>query len=148
MSGIREGMPLLARHAGEWEGEYIHVDTENNIIDRHRSRLQCKFPDNGPFAYYQINSYFWDDGRSEELHFPATYRDGQIWWDTDRIEGRAWEVDARTVCLTWTRKDMPGAYLYEMIQLSADGNDRARTWHWFEDDKLFKRTCVKEHRVG
>jgi hypothetical protein len=147
MSGIREGMPVLARHAGEWEGEYIHVDPDNNVIDRHRSHLQCKFPDDGPYAYYQINTYIWDDGRREEIHFPATYRDGQIWWDTDRIDGRAWEIDPRTVCLTWTRKDMPGAYLYEMIQLSEDGNDRARTWHWFENDKLFKRTCITERRV-
>ena len=109
MSGIREGMPVLARHAGEWEGEYIHVDPDNNLIDRHRSHLQCKFPDDGPYAYYQINTYIWDDGRKEEIHFPATYRDGQIWWNTDRIDGRAWEIDPRTVCLTWTRKDMPGA---------------------------------------
>jgi hypothetical protein len=42
---------------------------------------------------------------------------------------------------------MPGAYLYEMIQLSEDGNRRARTWHWFENDTLFKRTCITEHRV-
>ena len=147
MSGIREGMPVLARHAGEWEGEYIHVDPDNNLIDRHRSHLQCKFPDDGPYAYYQINTYIWDDGRKEEIHFPATYRDGQIWWDTDRIDGRAWEIDPRTVCLTWTRKDMPGAYLSEMIKLSEDGNDRARTWHWFENDKLFKRTCITERRV-
>jgi hypothetical protein len=148
MSGIREGMPVLARHAGEWEGDYIHVDPDNNVIDRHRSHLQCKFPEEGPYAYYQINTYIWDDGRKEEIHFPATYRDGQIWWDTDRIDGRAWEIDPRTVCLTWTRKDMPGAYLYEMIQLSEDGNRRARTWHWFENDTLFKRTCITERRVG
>ena len=102
MSGIREGMPVLARHAGEWEGEYIHVDPDNNVIDRHRSHLQCKFPDDGPYAYHQINTYIWDDGRREEIHFPAVYRDGQIWWDTDRIDGRAWEIDPRTVCLTWT----------------------------------------------
>lgn len=148
MSEIRSAMPLLARHEGVWEGEYIHVDTANTVIDRHRSRLQCRFPDDGPYAYYQINTYIWDDGRSEEIHFPATYRDGRIWWDTDRIDGSAWEIDSRTVVLTWTRKDMPGSYLYEMIQLSEDGNDRGRTWHWFENDVLVKRTCIKEHRVG
>jgi hypothetical protein len=49
--------------------------------------------------------------------------------------------------LTWTRKDMPRHYLYEMIQISEDGNNRGRTWHWFEDDVLVRRTCIKEHRV-
>jgi hypothetical protein len=147
MDSIRLAMPVLLRHLGEWEGEYIHVDTDNRVIDRHRSHLQCTFPEDGPFAYYQINTYTWDDGRREEIHFPATFRDGRIWWDTDRISGSAWEIDHRTVMLTWTRKSEPGSYLYEMIQLSADGQHRGRTWHWFQDDKLFKRTCITEHRA-
>jgi len=40
--------------------------------------------------------------------------------------------------LTWTRKDLPGSYLYEMIQISDDGRRRARTWHWFVDDALLQ----------
>ncbi len=144
---IREDMPVLARHEGEWEGEYIHVDVNNAIVDRHRSHLQCRFPADGPFAYHQINTYLWDDGRREEIHFPATYANKKIHWDTDRILGSAWEVDERTVMLTWVRKDEPGTYLYEMIQLSADGNHRGRTWHWFESDQLVKRTCIKERRI-
>ncbi|KRB40148.1 MAG: DUF3598 domain-containing protein [Pseudomonadota bacterium] len=147
MGDIRKAMPVLARHEGDWEGVYIHVDIDNKEIDRHRSKLQCMFPAEGPFAYHQINTYIWDDGREEEIHFPATFRDNRIWWDTDRIEGSAWEIDERTVVLTWTRKGEPGTYLYEMIQLSEDGQHRGRTWHWFNEDKLFKRTCIKETRV-
>ena len=147
MDTIRTGMPLLARHEGEWVGEYIHVDANNVELDRHASHLQCKFQDDATYPYYQINTYTWPDGRREEIHFPATYKDKQIWWDTERIFGRAWEIDDKTVVLTWTRKDSPGTYLYEMIQLSDDGNDRGRTWHWFEEDKLLKRTFIKERRV-
>ncbi|MEN5229534.1 MULTISPECIES: DUF3598 domain-containing protein [Brevundimonas] len=146
MADLRKEMPLLARHEGVWEGVYIHVDTDNNVIDRHKSRLQCQFP--SATEYYQINTYTWDDGRTEEIHFPSTYRDGKIWWDNERIIGNCWEADPQTIMLRWERKDMPNAYLYEMIQLSADGNDRARTWHWFENDELIKRTCIKEKRVG
>lgn len=148
MSDIRTAMPLLARHEGVWEGVYIHVDTDNKEIERHKSRLQCLMPEDGEHPYYQINTYTWDDGRTEEIHFPAAYRDGKIWWDTDRIVGSCWEINDQTIVLTWVRKDEPGAYLYEMIQLSADGNDRARTWHWFQNDELFKRTCIKEKRVA
>lgn len=148
MSDIRTAMPLLARHEGVWEGVYIHVDTDNKEIDRHKSRLQCLMPADGEYPYYQINTYTWDDGRTEEIHFPAAYRDGKIWWDTDRIVGSCWEINDQTIVLTWVRKDEPGAYLYEMIQLSADGNDRARTWHWFQNDELYQRTCIKEKRVA
>lgn len=148
MSNIRTEMPVLARHEGEWEGTYIHMDTDGREIDRHKAELQCRFPTEGPFAYHQINLYTWDDGKTEENHFPATFHDGRIWWDTDRIEGSAWEIDPRTVVLTWTRKDMPGHYLYEMIQISDDNNDRGRTWHWFENDVLVRRTCIKERRTA
>ena len=148
MSDIRTAMPVLARHEGQWEGTYIHIDASGVEIDRHHAALQCSFPDDGSHDYYQINTYSWDDGRREEIHFPAQYRDGKIWWDTERIDGSAWEIDARTVMLTWTRKDSPGQYLYEMIQISDDGNNRGRTWHWFENDKLVRRTCIKERRVS
>ena len=148
MSGIREGFPGLVAHEGEWEGEYVHVDPQNEVLDRHASRLQCRFPDEGSrYDYYQVNTYTWPDGRTEEIHFPATYADGKILWDTERIEGSAWQVDDKTVMLHWRRKDMPGTYLYEMIQLSDDRTKRGRTWHWFEDDELVKRTCIKERRV-
>ena len=146
MADLRKEMPLLARHEGVWEGVYIHVDADNNVIDRHKSRLQCTFPSEA--EYHQINTYTWDDGRTEEIHFPSTYRDGKIWWDNERIIGNCWEADPQTIMLRWERKDLPNAYLYEMIQLSADGNDRARTWHWFENDELYKRTCIKEKRVA
>lgn len=145
--GIREAMPTLARHLGEWEGEYVHLDAANTVIDRHASHLTCLFPETGPFAYHQVNRYRWADGRTEEIQFPATFADGQIWWDTERIHGRAWQADPRTIMLTWTRKDSPGIYLYEMIQISADNSKRARTWHWFEGDEIVKRTCVKERRI-
>jgi len=145
---IRTDMPVLARHEGEWEGEYIYIDMDGKEFDRHRAQLSCAFPAEGQHAYYQINRYTWPDGRHQEIHFPATYRDKRIWWDTDRIFGSAWEIDARTVVLTWTRKDLPGEYLYEMIQISEDGQNRGRTWHWFKDDVMYQRTIIRERRIG
>ncbi len=144
---IREGMPLLARHAGEWTGVYTHVDNDGAVIDQHQSHLICAFPEGGAWDYFQTNHYQWADGRKESFDFPAKYSDGRIWWDTDRIEGSAWEIDQKTIVLHWSRKDIAGSSLYEMIQLSDCGNHRARTWHWFKDDRIFKRTLIKEERL-
>jgi hypothetical protein len=146
--GIREEMPLLARHEGQWCGTYTVVDASGAIVDRHRSLLTCRLPADEPARYDQTNVYEWDDGRREELHFPAEYRDGRIWFDTDRIQGSAWEADERTILLHWQRKDLPGSQLYEMIQLSPDGRHRARTWHWFRDGVLVQRTLIQEERVN
>ncbi len=147
MTAIKDEMPLLARHAGDWVGTYTLIDTEGNILDKHKSHLTCQFPESGPYAYYQVNRYEWADGKREEHQFPATYRDKQIWFDTDRIQGHAWEVDDATIILTWNYKSMPGTYLYEMIQLSPCGNYRARTWHWFSNYQIVRRTLIQEERV-
>lgn len=147
MIDLRREMPVLARHEGVWEGRYLLVDLDGKPLDSHASHLECSFPDSGEFPYMQVNTYTWDDGRREEIHFPANYRDRRIWWDNERIRGSAWELDSRSIVLTWTRKDIPGSYLYEMIQISDDNRRRARTWHWFVDDALLQRTLIREERV-
>jgi hypothetical protein len=38
-------------------------------------------------------------------------------------------------------------YLYEMIYISPDNNNRARTWHWFKNNQIFQRTLIQEERV-
>jgi hypothetical protein len=147
MSLIREEMPVLARHEGDWVGVYTVVDVEGKILDKHESHLTCQFPEDGAFPYYQINRYKWADGKQEEHQFPGIYRDKKLWFDTERIEGKAWEVDDATMILFFSYKTMPGMYLYEMINLSPCNNYRSRVWHWFNNHQLFKRTLIREERV-
>lgn len=147
MSNIRLEMPVLARHEGEWEGTYTLVDVNSKIIDQHQSHLSCQFPENGEFSYYQINRYTWENGKTEEHQFPGTYRDKTLWFDTERIQGKAWEIDHSTVIFWFGYKQFSGAYLYEMIQISPDNHHRARTWHWFKQDKIYQRTLIQEERV-
>lgn len=144
---IREEMPVLVRHEGDWVGTYTVVDIEGNIIDKHKSHLTCQFPEIGDYAYYQINRYEWDDGKREEHQFPGTYRDNKLWFDTERIEGYAWEIDDSTVILWFGYKTMPDMHLYEMIQISPCNNYRARTWHWFKNNQIFRRTLIQEERM-
>lgn len=146
---IREAMPLLARHEGVWEGWYRYFDIDGNKLDEHRSRLVCRFED--AQTYHQTNYYTWADGRSEVRDFPTTFDGSKLVFYTE-INGWAAEVPLdehhRTIMLHWTRKNEPGLYLYEMIQLSDSGNHRARVWQWFRDDKLFQRTLIDETRVA
>ena len=149
--GIREDMPLLARHEGVWDGSYTYYNAAGVQVDQHRSRLLCRFVD-GDLPYHQTNHYTWPDGRSEVREFPAAYRDKRVWWDNELIKGSAWEVGqddkARTVMLTWERTGDPELYLYEMIQLSDDGLSRCRTWHWIRSGTLETRTAIQERLVS
>ena len=54
---------------------------------------------------------------------------------------------SRTVMLYWQRQGDPLLYLYEMIQISDDGQSRCRTWHWIRDGKLETRTAIQEKLV-
>jgi hypothetical protein len=148
---LKRIMPLLARHEGVWDGVYRHFDAESQKVDEHRSRLLCRFPDEGP-PYHQTNYYKWDDGRTETRDFPAAVKDGRLHWNNDLIQGWAADVPLddfkRTTMLHWVRTGEPDLYLYEMIQLSDDTLARARVWHWFKADRLVRRTLVDEHRVS
>lgn len=148
MAGIKDEMPVLARHEGDWMGTYTLIDTEGNILDKHDSHLTCQFPADGPYSYYQINRYHWPNGKHEEHQFPGIYQDKKLLFDIERIQGHAWEADNSTVLLRFTYKSMPEMHLYEMIQISSCDNYRSRTWHWFKNEQLIRRTLIQEERVA
>jgi hypothetical protein len=149
--GIREDMPILARHEGVWDGVYTYYNAAGEKVDEHKSRLLCRFPDDGEHPYHQTNFYTWDDGRTDIRDFPAAYHDKRVWWDNDLIKGWAAEVGLddknRTVMLYWQRQGDPSLYLYEMIQIADDGQTRCRTWHWIRNGQLETRTAIQEKLV-
>jgi len=150
LSPIRKNLPLLAKGEGVWEGVYRYYDADTGEkVDEHKSRLICRLPDDAkPADYHQTNHYYWADGREETREFPANYRDGRIWWDNEYIKG--WCGPMRpddndlSMCLFWERKGEQGVYLYEFIQVDADGQSKARTWQWFRDGKCYMRTLIDE----
>ncbi len=150
--GIREGMPLLAKHEGEWEGVYTYVDRDGKIIDQHRSHLTCLLPAEGEFDYVQINRYTWPDGRSEEHSFPAAYDGhGHLFFDTERLKGIIWGLDENAMYLTWKYKSADPAddqRLFEIILLSDDGQQRSRVWQWLEQGVCVRRTLINETKVA
>lgn len=151
MIDMAKEMPLLARHEGVWDGTYTYFNADSEKVDEHASRLLCRITGDDAVPYHQTNYYTWPDGKTEIRDFPATYRDGRIWWDNELIQGWAAEVGLddkhRTIMLYWQRTGDPSLYLYEQIQISDDGQNRCRTWHWIRDGKLETRTAIQEHLV-
>lgn len=147
--GIREGMPLLAKHEGYWSGTYTYVNPAGVVIDQHESHLACLFPGSGPYQYHQTNTYTWPDGRTEVHQFPGTYDGyGRMHFDTDRLKGIIWGVDENTLYLTWIYKEKgTDLRLFELIVLSDDGNNRCRTWQWVRNGKIEMRTLINETRI-
>lgn len=152
MTSLRTLLPTLARNEGVWDGVYRYYDASGQLTDEHASRLICRFPDAGPYPYHQTNLYTWADGRTDSRDFPATYKDGRIWFDNALIQGWCSDVAlddfSRTMMLNWVRVGEPDLYLYEMIQLSDCGQHRCRTWHWIKAGKLIQRTCIEEAKTA
>jgi hypothetical protein len=149
--GIREGMPLLAKHEGEWEGTYTYVNPAGEVVDQHASHLRCAFPDDGgEFEYHQTNTYTWPDGRTEVHEFPGKYDGfGRMRFDTDRIAGWTWGLDENVIYLSWVYKAKgEDLRLFELIVLSDDGKNRCRTWQWVRDGQIEMRTLINETRVS
>jgi hypothetical protein len=140
-------MPAMLLHEGNWEGAYRVVDLDGNVIDQHESRVECRFPENGPYAYVQKNHFSWPDGREFHAEFGGELRGDRLYWDTDRFSGYGWATLDDVVMLTLDRKDRPGEKFTEVIVLAPDGSHRARTWHWFRDGILYQRTLCDEQRV-
>jgi hypothetical protein len=141
-------MPAMSRHAGVWEGTYTHVSPDGVLLDRHRTRVECLFPTSGPHAYIQRNLFTWDDGRTQSAELPGVYRDGALWWDVPTFHGKAWQSGPDLILLELHRRDVPGAWYWEMICLAPGASTRARTWHWFgPDGGLIRRTLCDEKRA-
>ena len=144
---IESRMPALLLHEGIWVGRYTTIDLDGRVVDRHVSRVECEFPDEGPHAYVQRNRFAWNDGRTHEIEFGGVLEGERIFWDTERFTGYGWVTREDVVLLTLDRKDRPGDSFTEIIVLAPDGQSRGRTWHWFRNGRLFQRTLCDEHRI-
>jgi hypothetical protein len=145
---LARAMPSMALHRGVWAGVYRHLDAEGALIDLHRVRIRCEFPDAGPYAYIQHNHFIWDDGRELKAVLPGIFKDDRLHWDTPTFRGYSWETFDGIVLLNLERKDEPGANFFEMITMGGSGEHRARTWQWFKDGRLYKRTLCDEQLIS
>lgn len=147
MNPLRSAMPAIVAHEGAWDGTYRHIAAEGTLLDEHRTRTLCEFPEEGDDHYIQTSTLDWADGRSASYRFSGQWRDGMLRWDTDRFYGHGWETEGGVLMLRLERRDVPGAYYVEMINMAPDGRSRARTWQWFRDGQPWKRTLCDEWRV-
>jgi len=140
-------MPIMRKHEGVWEGKYTHLALDGTVLDQHASCVECKFPTTGPYAYIQFNHFSWP-GTKEDYYveLPAILKNGKLWWNTDQFRGSAWATENDLIMLNLERKDEPGANFFEIIVLGDTGMHRARTWHWFKNGQLYKRTLCDEKR--
>jgi Lon protease-like protein len=144
-------LELLRRHVGVWEGEYTHIAAaDRRVLETQRFRIRVEVFDTGTTVYRQTSHYWWPDGREDELVYSGSLRaaDDHVVFDDGRIRGECWAIEPDTLYLFFAYISAPAARIAEMIQLSPDGLQRARTWHWFNNHELQRITLVREQHVS
>jgi hypothetical protein len=148
--GLREQLravfPGILAHEGRWVGEYRHLDAAGDLLDVHEAEVRCEFPDHGAWAYVQHNHFRWTDGREQRMTLPGRLEGRHLVWDVATFRGRAWDSEGGVILLRVDRKDEPGVYFVEAIVANDAVTERARTWHWFKDGRLVRRTLCHETR--
>jgi len=151
-TSVRKDFPLLAKHAGVWEGWYRYINADGDQTDAHRSRLICRISDEMPHIYHQTNVYTWDDGTVDVRDFKGQMQGNKLVFDNDLIKGWAGALDLdenqRSIVLHWERVGEPETYLYEMIQTSDCGQYRSRVWQWINGGIATQRTLIDEQKVS
>ena len=104
------------------------------------------FPESGDYHYVQRNRFESADGETREVEFGGVLDGNLIRWDTETFSGYGWTTLDDVILLTLDRKDLPDTKFTEIIVLGDDSITRARTWHWFREGMLFRRTLCDERR--
>ena len=145
MSALK--FPAHRAHLGGWEGTYRHINLNAEEEELIQSHVVCEFPGTDVF-YRQAIKLTHADGSVTHAGFDGYDRGDHLWFDTPTFIGKSWETEDGVVLLNLQRKDEPGAHFVEVIIMGEGGKDRARTWHWFKDGQLYRRTLCDERRVG
>lgn len=143
---LKKVMPLLTRQEGKWVGSYLHLNASGGTIDEHNSLVECKLSSDPANAYVQTSTYTWADGKTETLVLPAQWNKGELIWKNGPYSGKIWQADDATLVSHWHRSDSPGSYLYEVLHMSRNGQQRSRSWTWFQTDKIHRRTLIQESK--
>lgn len=145
---LQRAMPAMLLHEGWWDGWYRHIGADGALLDAHKVKTWCEFPDVGEWHYVQHNWLQWEDGGSATYEFGGRLEGDRLVWQTDRFRGYGWQSHEDTLLLKLDRRDAEEAYYIEMIAISADRQSRSRTWEWFQDGQPWKWTLCNERRIA
>ena len=151
---VRDRFPVLARHEGVWDGTFMRLDADNKVAAEFKSRIIKRFlPDEfWPKIYHQTNMYEFADGTTQVIDTKGEYRDGKIHFGSERVQG--WQLDDltdpfhRTVFLYMVYTSDPDQYVYELINISDDGQHRTRMTQFLKNGRNTRRTLIDEDLVS
>tara|TARA_R100000365_G_C2728312_1_gene59089 strand:- start:410 stop:790 length:381 start_codon:yes stop_codon:yes gene_type:complete len=122
------------------------ISPDGKLLDSYTVDTLSRFPTDGSADYSLHIIHTWPHGKQREIMILADYRNNQLEW-RDRVTGQMREIDDTTVYVTFAMTDDPSVQVRGLMNVSPDGTQRARTWHWFKNEKLFRLSLAWEERA-
>lgn len=156
---LKAAQPVLASNEGVWEGMYRRYGADGKLMGEFNSRVVMRFQDGAPEdeMYHQTNVYRFSNGKGQVIESKGWFDGERLNFGSDRdIAG--WAADDQTdphgqTCLlhmevhSATPQLAKGTICYELVQLSACGNYRARAAQYVQDGRIVMRTMIDEELV-
>mmetsp|Transcript_3022 Transcript_3022/g.5351 ORF Transcript_3022/g.5351 Transcript_3022/m.5351 type:complete len:524 (-) Transcript_3022:146-1717(-) len=156
-----EYIPMaFKRHIGVWEGEYVKMNGEGQVTDRHQCKLEIGVHGD---LYSQKNTYLWrnemdEEVKREELYFEGHFvksGDGNVELRvySERIEGFGKVVGRKdemneSIVFYGKCKAKKDVDCYDLIRIADDGMKRWRTWQVMNGRQLLEIVSVTESRTS
>jgi hypothetical protein len=158
-AALKAALPVLARNEGVWDGTYRRYGADGGLLAAFQSRVVMRFRDDVPDEqmYHQTNLYRFADGKTQTIESRGWFDGEKLRFGSDRdIAG--WAADDRTdssglICLlhmnvrTATPQLPQGTLCFELVQLSADGKNRARMAQYVCAGQVIMRTMIDEKLI-
>lgn len=156
---LKAKLPVLAKNDGVWEGMYRRYGPDGALMGAFNSRVVMRFRSDAPDTemYHQTNVYRFANGKGQVIDSKGWFDGARLNFGSDRdISG--WAADDLTdphgqTCLLYmevhsaTPQLAKGTICYELVQLSACGNYRARAAQYTQDGRIVMRTMIDEQLV-
>lgn len=158
-AALKSKLPVMAKNEGVWAGTYRRYGSDGSLMNEFASRVVMRFRSDAPEQemYHQTNIYRFSDGKGQVIDSKGWFDGQRLNFGSDRdISG--WAADDLTdpngqTCLlfmavnTATPQLAKGTICYELVQLSAFGQYRARAAQYVNDGRIVMRTMIDEELV-
>ncbi len=135
---------ILSRLAGVWQGTYVNMSLEGDVLDWFRSRQEILLE--GDRLHDRV-FYYKDPDKPKVLEFDAFFDEaGDMVIDDDKIAGHLYAPKADLLIFEYGWKDQPREMIVETLTLRLPDR-KYRLWQRFDGTDLESVTVIRERRI-
>ncbi len=135
---------ILSRLAGVWQGTYVKMSLEGDVLDWFRSRQEIILEGDG---LHDRVFYFKDPEKPKVLEFHGFFDQAdELVIDDEKLAGHMYAPKADLLVFEYGWKDQPRVLIVETLTLRLPDR-KFRLWQRYEGTTLESVTVIRERRL-